>query len=118
MGQQTEDFKRVHAIFNEVLAAPAELRANLIEALCGENRPLAKDVRLLLGAHWAEERLTASHRDEAGCLPSDRPQHERVGPYEIDRLLGRGGMGAVYLAHRADGQFEQLVAIKLIHVLY
>ena len=32
----------------------------------------------------------------------------------IDRLLGRGGMGAVYLAHRADGQFEQKVAIKLI----
>jgi tetratricopeptide (TPR) repeat protein len=37
-----------------------------------------------------------------------------VGPYAIDALLGQGGMGAVYLAHRADGQFEQQVAIKII----
>ena len=43
-----------------------------------------------------------------------RLKRKRIGPYEIDRLLGRGGMGAVYLAHRADGQFEQKVAIKLI----
>lgn len=39
---------------------------------------------------------------------------DRIGPYALDRLLGHGGMGAVYLAHRADGQFEQKVAIKLI----
>jgi len=37
-----------------------------------------------------------------------------VGHYQLDRLIGRGGMGAVYLAHRADGQFDQKVAIKLI----
>jgi predicted Ser/Thr protein kinase len=118
MSQRTEDFKRVHAIFNEVLAAPEVERADLIEALCGQNLPLAKDVRLLLGAHEAEERLTAFHRCKAVCLPNDWTEHERVGPYEIDRLLGRGGMGIVYLAHRADGQFEQQVAIKLIHVLF
>jgi serine/threonine-protein kinase len=37
-----------------------------------------------------------------------------VGPYRILRELARGGMGAVYLAERADGQFEQRVALKLI----
>jgi len=37
-----------------------------------------------------------------------------IGPYVIDGLIGRGGMGAVYRAHRADGQFEQQVAIKII----
>ena len=38
----------------------------------------------------------------------------RVGPYRIVREIARGGMGAVYLAERADGQFEQRVALKVV----
>ncbi len=38
----------------------------------------------------------------------------RIGQYEVIRELGRGGMGAVYLARRADEQYEKLVAIKVI----
>src|SRR5690606_12020732 len=38
----------------------------------------------------------------------------RLGPWRVLRELGAGGMGAVLLAERADGQFEQQVAIKLI----
>jgi serine/threonine protein kinase len=36
------------------------------------------------------------------------------GPYHVIRLLGRGGMGAVYLAERTDGEVEQRVAIKMV----
>jgi hypothetical protein len=39
---------------------------------------------------------------------------KRVGPHEIDRPVGRGGIVGVYLAHRACGRFEQKVAIRLI----
>jgi serine/threonine protein kinase/Flp pilus assembly protein TadD len=39
---------------------------------------------------------------------------ERIGPYRVLRPLGEGGMGAVYLAERADGHFQQRVAIKLV----
>jgi eukaryotic-like serine/threonine-protein kinase len=39
---------------------------------------------------------------------------KRVGVYELKREIGRGGMGAVYLAERADGEFRQTVAVKLI----
>jgi tetratricopeptide (TPR) repeat protein len=38
----------------------------------------------------------------------------RIGPYGVIRELGRGGMGAVYLAGRADAQYQKLVAIKVI----
>src|SRR6185436_1352446 len=38
----------------------------------------------------------------------------RLGPWRIVRELGRGGMGRVYLAERADGAFEQKVAVKVL----
>ena len=38
----------------------------------------------------------------------------RIGVYELRREIGRGGMGAVFLAERADGEFHQTVAVKLI----
>lgn len=40
----------------------------------------------------------------------------RLGPWAVDRLLGRGGAGDVYLAHRADGTFAQQVAVKLLRL--
>jgi eukaryotic-like serine/threonine-protein kinase len=40
---------------------------------------------------------------------------DRIGPYRVQRTLGSGGMGEVYLAERADAQFEQHVAIKVVH---
>jgi serine/threonine-protein kinase len=41
-----------------------------------------------------------------------------VGPYVIDAEIGRGGMGSVWRAHRADGRFEGTVAIKFLHALW
>ncbi len=40
---------------------------------------------------------------------------DRIGPYRLLSILGVGGMGEVYLAERADAEFEQKVAIKLVH---
>ena len=41
------------------------------------------------------------------------PTH--LGPYAVHKLLGSGGMGAVYLAYRADRSYDKQVAIKVIH---
>jgi eukaryotic-like serine/threonine-protein kinase len=104
----------IEAIFHEALEAPDGARAELIAARCHGDSELAAEVRSLLKACEAQERLNASQRLRPDAGQDKQPERKRVGTYELDRLLGRGGMGAVYLAHRADGQFEQKVAIKLI----
>jgi serine/threonine protein kinase len=39
----------------------------------------------------------------------------QIGPYVIDSEVGRGGMGSVWRAHRADGRYDGTVAIKFVH---
>jgi len=114
MNDAIQTFVRIEAIFNEALDTPAETRDSLVTERCGGDTKLQAEVRALLRACEAEEQLTASRRGRSGIAGEESLERRRVGPYEIDRLLGRGGMGAVYLAHRADGQFDQRVAIKLI----
>ena len=113
MKHTTETFLRVELIFNEALAAEPEAREVLIAARCNGDAALIDEVNLLLKACEEEEQASQTRREEEAA-PGGPMQRKRVGPYEIDKLIGRGGMGAVYLAHRADGQFEQMVAIKLI----
>lgn len=44
------------------------------------------------------------------------PNETRIGPYRLLEQIGEGGMGRVYLAERADGEYEQRVALKLVHL--
>jgi tetratricopeptide (TPR) repeat protein len=112
MKQSTDVFLRIEAIFDEALAVSGKARAELIDERCQGDAEVAAEVHLLLDACETEEQLTDRLRLKSpGGL--DRIS-TRIGSYVLDRLLGRGGMGAVFLAHRADGQFEQQVAIKLI----
>lgn len=106
--------QRTEAIFHEVLAAGEDRRSTLIEHLCGNDTALMEEVRALIEASEAEESLSARLAAGLGRVPDANGHGRSVGPYKLDRLLGRGGMGAVYLAYRADGEFQQQVAIKLI----
>ena len=114
MNHSAGTFSRIEAVFNEALGTPTAERTALIASRCNHDAALMAEVRSLLKACAQEEAATASRLAEGGTKALDLPAQTRIGPYEIDRLLGRGGMGAVYLAHRADGQFQQQVAIKLI----
>lgn len=119
----TQRWQRIGAIFDEVIEAAPEARAELLERRCGDDADLRREVRALLaadavafdfdrGVHSARNFVAAdwADADERDSVRSD----ERFGPWRVLRELGRGGMGVVWLAERADGQFEQRAALKLI----
>ena len=114
MNHSPEMLSRIEAIFNEALALPAGDRHALIKACCRGDAALMAEVLSLLKACAEEEMLASARLSQAHLDTYYANEKKRVGAYEIDRLIGRGGMGAVYVAHRADGNFEQQVAIKLI----
>jgi serine/threonine protein kinase/tetratricopeptide (TPR) repeat protein len=76
---------------------------------CESGVPLLRPGGGAAGPLW--EALT---RDLAAAFQFE--PGERLGAYRIVRMLGRGGMATVYLAERADGQFEQAVALKVLDV--
>ncbi len=100
--------RRTQEIFHDLLSVVPERREALLTSRCSGDTELMAELRSLLAASEAEEAL-------ASVLSIKRsPGPRRIDRYTLDHLLGRGGMGAVYLAHRVDGQFRQQVAIKLI----
>ena len=66
--------------------------------------------------HVPTIRTLSDDEDALGSTPTPpiQPHDEVVGSFRLIELLGRGGMGEVYLAERADGRFDQQVAVKLV----
>jgi serine/threonine protein kinase len=118
MSDATIDWLRVKTLFAQALDQPAGARDAWLAAQCTGDEALLAEVSSLLAARAAP---VSNRFDQAiaNLLPSLLDDDEafvdlRIGPYRVLRLLGEGGMGRVFLAERADGQFHQHVALKLM----
>ena len=74
----------------------------------------ATDLRKLLAAARSDFLETPAWRRVAPPEATPEPPPDRLGPWQIEGEIGRGGMGTVYRGCRDDGAFAQTVAIKLI----
>ena len=107
-------WERMQALFHAAVDLPAEQRTAFVEAACADDAQMHNDVLALLEEDARE--FTLLDRDLAetahDVLDGSVPQLRNIGPYRIRRVLGRGGMGVVYLAERED--LGSLAAIKVL----
>ncbi len=91
-------------------------RAEFLAALRAGSPDLATALASLLADHanLADSMFLEALPATGGVLPALAGQ--RVGAYTLERPLGMGGMGAVWLAHRSDGRFDGAVALKFINL--
>src|SRR5258705_5928333 len=124
-----ERWRQVEEIFQAALDRVPEERSRYVSAVCADDASLKRDVESLLlqydsagelldkplygatdmGALSAIGAVASAHDDD-----QDPMIGRRLGAYRIEREIGRGGMGAVYEAVRADNEFTKRAAIKLV----
>lgn len=108
-------FLRMESLFHDALALPAGERASFLAGACDDDTALlATLLQMLRHESEGDTGLGASIGALADewVAPADR-SGERIGPYLLTSRIRFGGMAEVYAAGRADGEFEQDVAIKI-----
>ncbi|MBT9485957.1 MAG: serine/threonine protein kinase [Rubrivivax sp.] len=115
MNLSPDDLSTLSRLLDEALDLAPAARLAWLDALPAAQQPLAATLRQMLAD---ADGLAAS--EHLASLPRLPPQDEsvaradeRVGPYRLLREIGRGGMGSVWLAERADGSYQRQVALKL-----
>lgn len=111
-----ERYQKVKSIFEKALELPSVHRPAYLAQACAGDEELRRQVEQMLSSDTETTFLDAAPvRPLAALLEQEEYKvPERLGPYEILEEIGRGGMGAVYLAARADDQYRKRVAIKLL----
>ncbi len=112
---------KVARVVDEVIDLSPADRAARLDALCAGDTDLRRSVEAILAYDIDDETPFRAAidvaLDAASGAAAEDAAGRRVGAYRLVREIGRGGMGTVYLAARADEEFDQQVAIKVVRGL-
>ncbi len=110
-----ERWNQVQTLFKEILELDYDSRVTRLNNVRDTDEELFREIQSLLAADADHTSILDGFALESIDISGlFSPDGTRVGPFEIERLIGSGGMGNVYLAKRVEGGFEQTVALKLI----
>lgn len=102
-------------LFKELIDLDQETRIERLESVKTEDPLLFEELMSLLAADSEETSLIDGFAiDQIDISQLIDHEGEQIGPFVIEKTIGAGGMGSVYLAHRVEGGFDQTVALKLI----
>jgi eukaryotic-like serine/threonine-protein kinase len=117
---RSEEWKRVEELLDAALELEPRERRRFLEGACAGAPELRREVESLLACETKADgfldapALAFSADLFEGEGPADDRAGQTFGRYRVVREIGRGGMGAVFLAERADGEFRQRVALKVV----
>jgi non-specific serine/threonine protein kinase/serine/threonine-protein kinase len=119
MPQASERWARVKQLFEAVADLAPNERASVLRDECDGDTALRREVESLLESDsqsddFIEQPVLEIPRDLFPEAPDESLAGRQFGAYQIIREIGRGGLGAVYLAARADDEYRKEVAIKLV----
>ena len=111
---------RIDALLDAALDLSTEERAGFLGTACDGDTALRSEVEALLSADRQSHGILDAtphlgNGDAAKATPCELKPTSTAGPYQLEREIGRGGMGVVYLASRADDVYERRVAVKILH---
>lgn len=113
-----ERWQKLKQIFSEAVELQGKKRQDYLNNACGDNKKLKRDVLSLLKAYDQTGAIDRSIDEFRNSVFSEVESVDMtgriIGSYKIIDNLGQGGMGSVFLAERADDQFDQQVALKLL----
>jgi len=117
---KSEQWQQVREILNSAIALSPGERSAYLDQACASDQALRSEVESLLRSHddAGSVFLNTPAADLKAAMSDDSPRSNwigrRIGVYQIEAEIGHGGMGEVYRAVRADGQFKKTVAIKVV----
>ncbi|AGY59147.1 serine/threonine-protein kinase [Gloeobacter kilaueensis] len=117
----SDEWLEIRRVLDQALELSPADRPAFVERLCADRDGLRDQVEALMAAYEEDEDFLETPAYQLEGVGSWLGGHQpgslvgrRIGAYELKEEIGWGGMSTVYLAERADGHFEQRVALKLL----